>query len=375
MDRVLAVNAEDLDCRVQAGVTPRCAREALGERRACSSPSTPAPTRRSAAWRPPRASGTTHHPLRHDARERARPGGRARRRTVIRTGSRARKSSAGYDLTRLLLGSRGHARGHHRADAAHPRRSRRRSPPRAASFDDARRRRRARSIEAVQLGIPMARCELLDPAAIARRQRARRADASPRRPRCSSSSTARRPAVAEQVEAVREIAAEHGGGELRVGRRRPRSASGCGARATTRTSPAWRCGRARARMHDRRVRADLAAGREHRRTERRARASWPSRAAWSATSPTATSTWICLVDPDDSETSGALAEGFVERMVDRAHRAPAARAPASTASACGKRERWPPRRARRRSTMMRAIKRALDPRGTCSTPARSSPDA
>ncbi len=43
MDRILSINAEDLTVTVQAGVT-----------RACSSPSTPAPTPAWAAW-PPRA--------------------------------------------------------------------------------------------------------------------------------------------------------------------------------------------------------------------------------------------------------------------------------------------------------------------------------
>ena len=51
MNRVLEVNAEDLDCTVEAGVTRAAAQRRICATPACSSRSIPAPTPASAAWR------------------------------------------------------------------------------------------------------------------------------------------------------------------------------------------------------------------------------------------------------------------------------------------------------------------------------------
>ena len=50
MKRIVAVNAEDLDCVVEAGVTRERAQRRISATPACSSRSIPAPTPRSAAW-------------------------------------------------------------------------------------------------------------------------------------------------------------------------------------------------------------------------------------------------------------------------------------------------------------------------------------
>lgn len=211
MNRVLAVHAEDLDCVIEPGITRRELNEYLRDT-GLFFPIDPGANATLGGMASTRASGTNavrYGTMRENvlALKAVMPDGR-----LIETSKRVKKTAAGYDLTRLLIGSEG------TLGIITELTLKLQGIPQAVSggicpFPDVESACRA-VIETIQMGIPVARIELVNKlqmeALIMHSKLPYEAQ-----PYLFVEFHGTETGVAEQAEIFGEIAAENGGGEFR----------------------------------------------------------------------------------------------------------------------------------------------------------------
>jgi D-lactate dehydrogenase (cytochrome) len=207
MNQVVSVNAEDLTVTVQPGVTRKAVNEAV-KSEGLFFPIDPGADASIGGMAATRASGTNavrYGTMRENvlALEVVTATG-----DVIRTGTRAKKSSAGYDLTRLMVGSEGTLgvmteitlKLYPLPEAI---------SAATCSFPSIEAAVRT-TIQVIQMGIPIARCELIDAGTI-RMVNAYAKLGLREEPMLLMEFHGSPAGVQEQAELVQEIAGEHGG--------------------------------------------------------------------------------------------------------------------------------------------------------------------
>jgi len=207
MNKVLAINAEDLTVTVQAGVTRKQVNEEI-KSTGLFFPIDPGADATIGGMSATRASGT--NAVRYGTMRENVLGLQVVTASgeVIRTGTRARKSSAGYDLTRLMVGSEGTLgviteitlRIYPLPEAV---------SAAICSFPSIEAAVRT-TIQVIQLGVPIARVELIDHNSV-RMVNAHSKLALREEPLLLMEFHGSPTGVKEQAQTVQEIATEHGG--------------------------------------------------------------------------------------------------------------------------------------------------------------------